>query len=378
MRKAEESTSSASSRHRPQRCPFTEQVCAERAAELLAVVSLTGVSAVGVCLGRQRVVWSSGRSEGPVSAWMSTVLRTGTTRAELFPGFKQAVALLSERRVAPEAFLTVLPGERAPLPAEARVRLVDRDSRCDPHLVLVTLRDYVDGDAGMPPFEVAILRSLVTDMRLEAAITSADLRITWASPALEDRAGVGTLTGRALPEVTSARERDGLIDLARKVAHRRADRPGLSRTLSTGRRVGVADHTHDLAIAGLLWWWSSEAGDGADVERMIAVEGAVSRFVDDLAWAGVETTRLSAKAVGSLSTGELLTPREREILELLSSGLRAPSIATRLYLSPSTVRNHLSTAFRKMGVTSQAEFFELVATTSGTKRSGRQRAKPTQ
>jgi DNA-binding CsgD family transcriptional regulator len=327
----------------------------------MGIVARTGVAAVGVCLGRHRVVWTSGRTEGPVGAWMSTSLRSGTTRSELFPGFKRALAAATKDSADPDPFLTILPGERSPLPAEARVRVVDHGPRHDPHLALVSLRDYVDGDAGMPPFEVAILRSLVVGMNLEAAVTNADLRITWASPALEDRTGMGTLTNRALHEIASVQERDVLVDLARQVAHRRQDRPALSRTLPTGRSASVADRTHDVAISGLLWWWLPEPRGGADGDRVASIEAAVSRFVDDVAWAGVETTRLSAKAVGSLSTGELLTPREREILELLSTGLRAPSIATRLYLSQSTVRNHLSTAFKKMGVTSQAEFFELVA-----------------
>jgi DNA-binding CsgD family transcriptional regulator/PAS domain-containing protein len=360
MNRVHETPSSAPARPRPPRCPYTEQECADRAASILGVVALTGVAAVGFCVGRHRIVWSSGRTEGPVGAWMATALRTGSSRADLFPGFKRALAAATREDADHDPFLTVLPGERSPLPAEARVRLVDRGPRREPHLALVSLRDYVDGDAGMPPFEVAILRSLVVGMGLEAAVTNADLRITWASPALEDRAGVGTLTGRALHEVTSVQERDALVDLARQVAHRRQDRPALARTLTTGRSASVADLTQDVAIAGLLWWWTPGTA-GADCHRMASIEEAVTHFVDDLAWAGVETTRLSAKAVGSFSTGELLTPREREILELLSTGLRAPSIATRLYLSQSTVRNHLSTAFKKMGVTSQAEFFELVA-----------------
>jgi DNA-binding CsgD family transcriptional regulator len=342
------------------RCPYSEQQCVAHAQALLAVVGHTGAATVGVCLGRHRVVWTAGRVAGPLGAWMAGSLRPGTTRAEVVPGFGRAVASAADDTDPPPPFLTVLPGERAPLPAEALVRIVDRGPRGEPHLALVTLRDYVDGDAGMPPFEVAVLRALVAGMNLEVAVTNADLRITWASPALEDRASIGTLTGRALHEVASVQERDALVDVGRQVAHRRADRPALTRVLPTGRTVGVADRTHDAAVSGLLWWWLPD-GTGADAGRAAAVDAAVSRFIDDLAWAGVETTRLSAKAVGSVPTGEMLTPRERQILELLSTGLRAPSIAARLYLSPSTVRNHLSTAFRKMGVTSQAEFFELVA-----------------
>jgi DNA-binding CsgD family transcriptional regulator len=380
MNKAPETPPAAHARPRSARCPYSEQQCSDRAAAILGVVARTGVAAIGVCLGRHRVVWTSGRTEGPVGAWMSTSLRSGTTRSELFPGFKRGLAAATKDPADPadpDPFLTILPGERSPLPAEARVCVVDHGPRRDPHLALVSLRDYVDGDAGMPPFEVAILRSLVAGMNLEAAVTNADLRITWASPALEDRSGMGTLTNRALHEIASVQERDVLIDLARQVAHRRQDRPALSRTLPTGRSASVADRTHDVAISGLLWWWLPEPRGGADGDRVAAIEAAVGRFVDDVAWAGVETTRLSAKAVGSLSSGELLTPREREILELLSTGLRAPSIATRLYLSPSTVRNHLSTAFKKMGVTSQAEFFELVAAAdaAAAKRPTRQRTR---
>jgi DNA-binding CsgD family transcriptional regulator len=251
--------------------------------------------------------------------------------------------------------------------------IVDGDPDTSPHLALVTLREFTDADSGAPPFEVAVLRSLVTDMSIESAVTTADLRITWASPALEARAGEGALVGRVLHEVTSARERDVLVGLARQAVVRGSNRSPLVRALPTGRRVGVADHTRDAGLAGLLWWWLSGPDAPADLDRMTAVDNAVNRFIDDLAWAGVETTRLSAKAVDSMSAAELLTPREREILEMLSSGLRAPTIATKLFLSPSTVRNHLSTAFRKVGVTSQAEFFELVARKDGSKRQPRAR-----
>ena len=58
--------------------------------------------------------------------------------------------------------------------------------------------------------------------------------------------------------------------------------------------------------------------------------------------------------------GADLTPREREIVELLLHGYRVASIAPRLYLSTHTIRNHLKSVFRKAGVASQAELIELV------------------
>jgi DNA-binding NarL/FixJ family response regulator len=45
-----------------------------------------------------------------------------------------------------------------------------------------------------------------------------------------------------------------------------------------------------------------------------------------------------------------LTPREKEILELIASGRSNPQIAQALYLSPKTVRNNVSTIFMKLQV----------------------------
>ena len=43
-----------------------------------------------------------------------------------------------------------------------------------------------------------------------------------------------------------------------------------------------------------------------------------------------------------------LTPREREIMELLGSGLSDNEISSRLYLSASTVRHHVHNILRKL------------------------------
>ena len=47
--------------------------------------------------------------------------------------------------------------------------------------------------------------------------------------------------------------------------------------------------------------------------------------------------------------------RERDILRLAHRGLPNPQIAQALHLSPGTVRNHLSTIYRKLGVHSRYE-----------------------
>ena len=50
-----------------------------------------------------------------------------------------------------------------------------------------------------------------------------------------------------------------------------------------------------------------------------------------------------------------LTPREREVLTLIASGLGNAAIASRLGLAPNTVGNHISNIFAKLQVASRAE-----------------------
>lgn len=55
-----------------------------------------------------------------------------------------------------------------------------------------------------------------------------------------------------------------------------------------------------------------------------------------------------------------LAPRELEVIAELANGHRVPSIARRLFLSAGTVRNHLSSAYRKLGVKGQQELLDLL------------------
>ena len=50
-----------------------------------------------------------------------------------------------------------------------------------------------------------------------------------------------------------------------------------------------------------------------------------------------------------------LTPRQRDVLHLLSRGMDNASIAEALHISPKTVRNHVSTVFAKLGVGHRGE-----------------------
>jgi PAS domain S-box-containing protein len=56
----------------------------------------------------------------------------------------------------------------------------------------------------------------------------------------------------------------------------------------------------------------------------------------------------------------LLSPREREILSELVAGQRVPAIASKLFISPHTVRNHLKSIYRKLDVPNQAALINRI------------------
>lgn len=55
-----------------------------------------------------------------------------------------------------------------------------------------------------------------------------------------------------------------------------------------------------------------------------------------------------------------LSPREHEVLVHLVAGDRVPSIAKHLHISPHTVRNHLKSMYRKLGVSTQSDLIQKV------------------
>lgn len=65
-----------------------------------------------------------------------------------------------------------------------------------------------------------------------------------------------------------------------------------------------------------------------------------------------------------------LSNRELEIVTRLVAGDRVSSIAKQLFLSEGTIRNYLSTVFRKLGVGTQQELIELLRATRGSDPTG--------
>jgi PAS domain S-box-containing protein len=93
--------------------------------------------------------------------------------------------------------------------------------------------------------------------------------------------------------------------------------------------------------------------------RVGQLEGALRGVALQLARAGVDPPLL--RRYGRIEGNDgfrSLSPREVEILDQLSDGQRVPVVAARLQISEHTVRAHLKSIFRKLGVTSQAELLD--------------------
>ena len=58
---------------------------------------------------------------------------------------------------------------------------------------------------------------------------------------------------------------------------------------------------------------------------------------------------------------EVLSPRERQVFELVAQGADKNSLAAELFISPDTARTHIQNVMRKLGTTSRVELVGMAA-----------------
>ncbi len=109
----------------------------------------------------------------------------------------------------------------------------------------------------------------------------------------------------------------------------------------------------DFALVGRLEDFIPPSGN-----RVNDLEMRLRRIAAEVRAAGVMDSLSSLPHVATEHELTDLSARQWEILVRIAQGQRVSTIASELYISPSTVRNHLAAIFKKFGVHSQAELVE--------------------
>jgi DNA-binding NarL/FixJ family response regulator len=78
-----------------------------------------------------------------------------------------------------------------------------------------------------------------------------------------------------------------------------------------------------------------------------------------MTWKLIAEFASRAKAPHPAAELDAITHREREVIALVADGLTNDEIAHKLYMSPATVRTHVSRAMTKLGVRDRAQLVVL-------------------
>lgn len=125
------------------------------------------------------------------------------------------------------------------------------------------------------------------------------------------------------------------------------------RTISVVTTV-MGDDAHIVAAlsAGAQGYLLKEQPAEQLTRQLVQLTEGICALSPSIARRIMEHFRLTGPSAGS--DGEL-TPREKEVLALISRGLRNIDVARSLNIAESTVASHIKTIYRKLDISSRAE-----------------------
>jgi DNA-binding NarL/FixJ family response regulator len=106
-----------------------------------------------------------------------------------------------------------------------------------------------------------------------------------------------------------------------------------------------------LLISG-AGWISPDAAKAAGASGFISKDWSADEVANAVRMVGRGMTVFARQSEGPATP---LSPREREVLELIGAGATNREIAERLFLSPHTIKDHTTALYRKLGVRNRAE-----------------------
>lgn len=128
--------------------------------------------------------------------------------------------------------------------------------------------------------------------------------------------------------------------------------------IETGARVLVLTGTTDEVLAGRAFTLGAHGVVRKEQPAPVLIEAI--RYVHGGGFWRDPVLPSQADAAPANASSEpsalnSLTPREREVIQLIGQGLKNKGLAARLNLSEKTVHNHLASIFRKLGVSDRLE-----------------------
>jgi DNA-binding NarL/FixJ family response regulator len=139
---------------------------------------------------------------------------------------------------------------------------------------------------------------------------------------------------------TIARLRGDAVDTPIVVLSDRTDGPTVLSALRLGVRgyVGKNDGLRSV---------------GSAIRRVVGGDRAVAPELEQAAVAALGSLARQAREGSEMRAN--LTPREHEILQMVSEGLTMQQVGSRLGISPRTVETHVAKLYRKLGVRSRVQ-----------------------
>jgi DNA-binding NarL/FixJ family response regulator len=211
-------------------------------------------------------------------------------------------------------------------------------------VALLRRADFEVVEAGSATEAMALLREDKFDLLLTDIVMPDDQNLGFLEEALalEPSMAVVVMTGYASIETAIRALRQGAVDYLQKPFGAEQLVAAIERGLESSRATRAARGLRELA--------------GDLQERMATLESALQSAGRVRPGVVVTEVRLDNALL------EQLSGREREIVLELHVGKTVNEVAKSLVISVHTVRNHVKSAFKKLGVHSQAELLERVRT----------------
>jgi DNA-binding CsgD family transcriptional regulator/PAS domain-containing protein len=275
-------------------------------------------------------------------------------------GFETSVAALLESGAfdGVRAQRSIARPDGVPTPVTAWGRRVEFGDRCNAIALFVPVDDVglLERDPGAPWRRLAAVALGAADVDGVITQVSADITQVLGGTASD-------WLGESLSSLVHPDDRQGLPDLS--VSGKAADALDDVRFRHLdGSWVTVcalvAPDVDEQRRGMLFALVGPPAHVPAAAERSRELEGRLRRIGLEVRAAGVLEDLVLLPTPGELSGLDRLTTRQREILRRLHQGDRVSTIAADLYVSPSTVRNHLAAIFRHFDVHSQAELLAML------------------